>query len=149
MVGGAHARIVQGSAGERRLRAGRGRGRGAGGRPGGQARWRGRGRGHRDAGAGLESVRDAAHAVLGKVADLPRQADRITLELGLKLSAEAPSPPGRPASRPSSPAPGTSSASGRGRWSDGGPAGRRPGSGFRPPSAFGLSYPHPMATACC
>jgi D-serine deaminase-like pyridoxal phosphate-dependent protein len=38
---------------------------------------------------GLESVREAAHAVLGKVAGLPRQPDRITLELGLKLSAEA------------------------------------------------------------
>ncbi|MEU4212371.1 CU044_2847 family protein [Streptomyces sp. NPDC026206] len=34
-------------------------------------------------------MREAAHAVLGKVADLPRQPDRITLELGLKLSAEA------------------------------------------------------------
>ncbi|MCX4632629.1 CU044_2847 family protein [Streptomyces sp. NBC_01443] len=38
---------------------------------------------------GLESVREAAHAVLSRVADLPRQPDKITLELGLKLSAEA------------------------------------------------------------
>ncbi|MFJ7336942.1 CU044_2847 family protein [Streptomyces sp. NPDC101110] len=38
---------------------------------------------------GLESVREAAHAVLGKVADLPRQPDKITLQFGLKLSAEA------------------------------------------------------------
>ncbi|MFJ5997130.1 CU044_2847 family protein [Streptomyces sp. NPDC092370] len=38
---------------------------------------------------GLESVREAAHAVLAKVTDLPRQPDKITLELGLKLSAEA------------------------------------------------------------
>ncbi|WP_327731361.1 hypothetical protein OG250_42700 [Streptomyces sp. NBC_00487] len=38
---------------------------------------------------GLESVREAAHSVLAKVADLPRQPDKITLELGLKLSAEA------------------------------------------------------------
>ncbi|WP_406002768.1 CU044_2847 family protein [Streptomyces sp. NBC_00829] len=38
---------------------------------------------------GLESVRQAAQAVLGKMVDLPRQPDRITLALGLKLSAEA------------------------------------------------------------
>ncbi|MFE1437280.1 CU044_2847 family protein [Streptomyces sp. NPDC058739] len=38
---------------------------------------------------GLDSVREAAHAVLARVADLPRQPDKITLELGLKLSAEA------------------------------------------------------------
>jgi hypothetical protein len=38
---------------------------------------------------GLESVREAAHAVLAKVADLPRQPNKITLQFGLKLSAEA------------------------------------------------------------
>lgn len=38
---------------------------------------------------GLDSVREAAHAVLARMADLPRRPDRISLELGLKLSAEA------------------------------------------------------------
>jgi hypothetical protein len=38
---------------------------------------------------GLESVREAAHSVLAKVADLPRQPNKITLQFGLKLSAEA------------------------------------------------------------
>ncbi|GHF04680.1 CU044_2847 family protein [Streptomyces morookaense] len=38
---------------------------------------------------GLDSVRDAAHAVVGRLADLPSRPSRITLELGMKLSAEA------------------------------------------------------------
>ncbi|MCA6091987.1 hypothetical protein LE181_07405 [Streptomyces sp. SCA3-4] len=37
---------------------------------------------------GLDSVRDAAHAVVGRLADLPRRPDKVVLELGLKLSAE-------------------------------------------------------------
>lgn len=38
---------------------------------------------------GLDSVREAAHAVVGRLADLPSRPSRITLELGMKLSAEA------------------------------------------------------------
>ncbi|GGP73966.1 hypothetical protein GCM10010214_56410 [Streptomyces abikoensis] len=38
---------------------------------------------------GLDSVRDAAHAVVGRLTDLPRRPNKITLELGLKLSGEA------------------------------------------------------------
>ncbi|GHC45604.1 CU044_2847 family protein [Streptomyces cinnamoneus] len=37
---------------------------------------------------GLDSVRDAAHAVVGRLADLPRRPNKVILELGLKLSAE-------------------------------------------------------------
>ncbi|AZQ69927.1 MULTISPECIES: CU044_2847 family protein [Streptomyces] len=37
---------------------------------------------------GLDSVREAAHAVVGRLTDFPRQPNKITLELGLKLSGE-------------------------------------------------------------
>ncbi|MEV5508146.1 CU044_2847 family protein [Streptomyces orinoci] len=38
---------------------------------------------------GLDGVRDAARAVVGRLADLPRQPDKVTLELGMRFSAEA------------------------------------------------------------